>query len=378
MKDMAVSGQVNIHRYDPPLWFKEADFGIFIHWGLYSVPAYAPPESEDFDTIANNRSSEYLFKHTPYAEWYQNSIAIAGSPAQEYHRTHYGDMPYTAFADTFRQTAKKADPEKWADLFQKAGAKYVVLVSKHHDGFVMFDSHQPNPNIEQYMLDFDFAGQLATACRKKGLRFGVYYSSLLDWTFTKRPVRSNADLLLGNDNSARYMDYCRNHWLEIIERYHPDILWSDIGYPADPRLEDLFDAYYKAVPDGMVNDRWGQWPNVLRNPVGRGLFNVAARLVQKHGGGNPADAKYFDYRTLEYTTKWSRDDVWFEVCRGMDKSFGYNRFSNPQDHITADEVRQMVAELQPKKGRLLLNVGPDENGMIPEYQKAVLDELRNQ
>lgn len=372
---MASHPIINIHRQNPPAWFRQADFGIFIHWGLYSVPAYAPVELSDFNTIIREKSAKYLFENQPYAEWYKNSIEIEGSPAWRYHREHYGDMPYEDFAETFRKTAKNADPDEWAARFYRAGAKYVVLVSKHHDGFVLFDSRQQNPHVKDYMLDFDFAGQLAAACRKKGLRFGVYYSSLLDWTFTQKPVRSTADMLLGNDRSRQYADYCYDHWIEIIDRYRPDILWSDIGYPADRRIEQLFAYYYAAVPDGMVNDRWGQWPNMLRNSVGRALFNVAANIVQKNGGGNPADAQYYDYRTIEYTEKWERDDVWFEMCRGMDKSFGYNKYSRPQDYITADEVRRLIAELRPKKGRLLLNVGPDENGAIPPYQKAILHEL---
>ena len=89
------------------------------------------------------------------------------------------------------------------------------------------------------------------------------------------------------------------------------------------------------------------------------------------------DVKYYDYRTIEYTSEWRRNDVWFEMCRGMDKSFGYNKYSNPKDFITAEEVRKTIDEIYPKKGRLLLNVGPDENGNIPEYQRKVLADLQN-
>lgn len=375
---MAHSKQVNIHRENPPLWFREADFGIFIHWGIYSVPAFAPVETESFDVILREKPQEYLFKNQPYAEWYKNSMAIADSPAQKHHREHYGDMPYEGFATTFRDTSKNADPEEWADYFHNAGARYVVLVTKHHDGFVMFNSRQPNPNIADYMLDFDFTGRLAQACRSRGMRFGVYYSSLLDWTFTDKPILTAGDLLLGNDNSKRYKDYCYNHWLEIIERYKPDVLWGDIGYPADKRLPDLFATYYNAVPEGMANDRWGQMPGFLRNRPGRGLVNALAKAALKR----PPDktkvmaAKYYDFRTLEYDYAWrGGEDVWFEVCRGMDKSFAYNRYSRPEDYISAEEVMKIIEAVRPDKGRLLLNVGPDENGTIPEYQKAVLTQL---
>lgn len=365
----------NIHRHNPPEWFKKSDFGIFIHWGLYSVPAFAPAETEDFAAILRTKSPGYLFANQPYAEWYKNSMMIKDSPVYRFHKDHYGDMSYEEFARTFKQTAKNVDVEEWTSLFSAAGAKYVVVVTKHHDGFVMYNTRHKNPRVDGFNLDFDFVGDLAQACRARGMRFGVYYSSLLDWTFTGKPITKVSDLFLCNNNSREYMDYCRNHWLELIDRYKPDILWSDIGYPADPRLEDLFRYYYEQVPEGVVNDRWTQFPNWLRNPLGRKLLDVLAAKWMKADGDY--DVKYYDYRTIEYTSEWRRNDVWFEMCRGMDKSFGYNKYSNPKDFITAEEVRKTIDEIYPKKGRLLLNVGPDENGNIPEYQRKVLADLQN-
>lgn len=368
---------VNIHRQNPPAWFKAADFGIFIHWGVYSVPAFAPVESEDFDTIKKHHSIKYMYKHTPYAEWYANSLKIPGSPVAQYHHAHYGDhTPYTSFAKSFQHTAQQVDVEKWADMFAQAGAKYVVVVTKHHDGFVMYDTQIANPNVTDYHLNFDFVGQLAAAVRKRGMRFGVYYSSLLDWTFTKKPIQTAADMMVGNDKSQTYLDYTWNQWHELIDRYHPDVLWSDIGYPVDPRLPQLFKDYYRAVPEGMVNDRWGNYPNWLDNPVLRPLFNVAAQIVTNREDKKGADTppKYYDYRTLEYTDDWHGTD-YFETTRGMDKSFGYNQYSRRQDYITADEVRDIVAKVRPQKGRLLLNVGPEKDGTIPPYQEQILKDL---
>ncbi|WP_179394036.1 alpha-L-fucosidase [Lacticaseibacillus absianus] len=361
-----------------PDWFKQADLGIFIHWGVYSVPAYAPVESDDFDTISRNENDAYLFKHSPYSEWYANSLRIPGSDVAEFHAKHYPGKRYERdFANEFKQTAKNVDPEQWVTSFKKAGAKYVVLVSKHHDGFQLYDSKVLNPFAPEYHLDFDFVGQLAAACRAQGLKFGVYYSSLLDWTFTEKPVRLLADMLLGNNNKPVYTDYALNQWKEIIDRYHPDLLWSDIGYPADDRIEDLFAYYYNAVPDGIINDRWNQYPNFLRNPVGRWAFERAARYVTKKP--NPSKklmaAKYYDYRTTEYTLDVDPEDNWFEMCRGMDRSFGYNQYSPQSNYVTAAAVREMLAKLVPMRGRLLLNVGPDKNGQIPEFQQAILDDL---
>ncbi len=369
---------VNIHRQNPPQWFKDADFGIFIHWGPSSVPAFAPVDVDDYAKLMREKPPEYMFQNNPYADWYQNSMRIKGSPAAAYHKEHFGDQPYTAFAEEFKKRAKTVDVEQWADLFQQAGAKYVVVVSKHHDGFVLFDTKVENPKIPGYHLDFDHVGNLAAACRKRGMRFGVYYSSLLDWTFTKKPITSAGGLFLSNDNSKTYCDYCFNQWKEIIDRYHPDVLWGDIGYPTDPRLEELFAYYYAQVPEGVVNDRWGQWPNSLRNPIGRALVTSGAKKMLKENPGKLLDTKYYDFRTLEYTADWQENELYFEVCRGMDKSFGYNRFSRPQDYITAKEVRDIIAEVVPKKGRLLLNAGPDSYGKIPDYQVKILKELGGQ
>ena len=372
---MSNSTAVNIHRENPPEWFQKADFGIFIHWGPASIPAYAPVDIEDYGTLMREKSPEYMLANIPYAEWYQNSMAIPGSPAQKYHAEHYGSQPYHVFAEEFKERARQVDAEAWAVLFKKAGAKYVVLVTKHHDGFVMYNTGVQNPRQPGYHLDFDFTGQLADACRKQGMRFGIYYSSLLDWTFTNKPIRTPGDLFLGNNNSRQYMDYCHAHWMELIDRYHPDVMWSDIGYPADNRLEDLFRYYYKAVPEGVANDRFSQFPNWLRNPIGKWLVNSQAKKTLAEKPGELLPVKYYDFRTIEYTTEWNHSDIWFETCRGMDKSFAYNQFSRPQDYITAAEVRDIVREVFPKKGRLLLNAGPDSYGVIPDYQVKILEEL---
>ncbi len=103
--------------------------------------------------------------------------------------------------------------------------------SKHHDGFLMWPSRHPNPHIEEWQASRDVVGELSRAANTAGLRMGFYYSSLLDWSFTRKPITSVADLIAGSDASHQYADYVESHWLELIERYDPWILWSDIGYP---------------------------------------------------------------------------------------------------------------------------------------------------
>lgn len=368
----------NVHRGNPPEWFKASDFGIFIHWGPASVPAFAPVETDDYYTLIRNGPGIEMFSNMPYAEWYQNSLRIQGSPVYRHHQAHYGGKPYTAFADQFKKDSRDVDVAQWARVFKAAGAHYVVFVTKHHDGFVMYDSKVKNPRISGYHLETDLVGQLAQAVRGQGMRFGVYYSSLLDWTFTKTPITNASELLTGDEDSQEYKDYCFYHWMELIDRYQPDILWSDIGYPRDKRILDLFSHFYQTVPEGLVNDRWQIQPRWMRNACGAWLVNHMAERLLKKDKNIVLDAKYYDYRTIEYTSVWEESEDYVEMCRGMDKSFAYNRFSRQEDFITADEVRETIALLKPKKGRLLLNVGPDSQGNIPPHQMKVLEELANE
>ena len=355
--------KINIYREKQPEWFRQSKLGVFVHWGLYSVPAFAPT------------GKPFKQKDNPYAEWYHNSMKLKDHPAYLYHKEHYGDAPYSDFAQPFRQSARNADPEVWARLFKDAGASYVVLVTKHHDGFMMYDSKVKHPTLGSYGLDFDFTGNLAKACRKEGLRFGTYYSSLLDWTFTDETIYRSSDMYFSPNIEQEYLDYCYNHWLELIDRYEPDILWSDIGYPPDKRLPELFRHYYSRVPEGLVNDRWRQYPKWVRNPKLKNLWKSDFFFYTAMNIRNLIGPTYYDYRTQEYTKGNNPSGKSFELCRGIDHSFGYNKNSRPENFITVDEVRSLMAKLTANNGRLLLNVGPDMDGSIPEEQARVLRDL---
>ncbi len=241
----------------------------------------------------------------------------------------------------------------------------------------MYDTQVENPRRPGYHLDFDFVGQLAKAVRARGMRFGVYYSSLLDWTFKHDRIQSAATLLLGSDHSKQYRDYVWAQWHELIDRYHPDILWSDIGYPEDARLPQLFRDYYAAVPEGMVDDRWSDYPSWMRHKALYPLFNAGGAYVnwRQEKTNKTAAPQYYDYRTLEYHTVWTGAPDYYEITRGMDYSFGYNRAARPSDFITAKQVREMIAAARPQRGRLLLNVGPKADGTLPAPQTKVLRDL---
>ncbi len=171
-----------------PAWFDDAKLGIFVHWTAAAVPAYAPVTDSPFDLAAEGGWEEAM-RCSPYVEWYQNSIAIEGSPAALHHAEVHGDRPYDDFVETFLDGHAGWQADPWADLFAAAGARYVVLVTKHHDGVLLWPSDTPNPHKPRWGSERDLVGDLAAAVRARDLRFGTYYSGGLDWTFGGLPMR---------------------------------------------------------------------------------------------------------------------------------------------------------------------------------------------
>lgn len=261
----------SIRKHKCSEWFHDAKFGILVHWGLYSVPGWAPLTGELMEVVSK-WGWEFWFTNNPYAEWYFNSMRIRGSPTHHYHLKIYGEgFSYDRFAQTFNQESKRWNPREWAELFKRAGAQYVVFTVKHHDGFLLWPSDYPNPHKENYCAERDIVGELADAVRNEGMRMGIYYSSGLDWTFNDKVIRDITDLFDAVPQSKEYGEYVYNHWCELIDRYKPSILWSDIAYPITGKLYH----YYNTVPDGVINDRWLQF-----NPKGRS-FTLMKLLLSK-------------------------------------------------------------------------------------------------
>jgi alpha-L-fucosidase len=334
-----------LRRHAAPPWFDDAKLGIFVHWGLYSIPAWAPVGA---DPAVHLDAGALARGENAYAEWYENSLRVAGSPTAQHHAATYGDAPYAAFREPFEAMLETWDPTSWADLFAAAGARYVVLTTKHHDGYLLWPSAHANPHRESWQSARDVVGDLGDAVRSRDLRYGLYYSGGLDWTFEPGPIVSWESIVATIPRSLDYVAYATAHVRELVERYRPSVLWNDIAWPADDGLSELLTSYLEAVPDGTINDRFGV--------LGEG---APAAVDQRHRS---------DFRTPEYRSFDDAKPYKWEMCRGIGSSFGWNRAEGEQHHVPADELIRGFVDVVAKGGNLLLNVGPDDRGRIPEIQ----------
>jgi len=370
--------RASVRQHVVPDWYHDAKFGIFIHWGPFSVPAYAPLGHGDINELMRNEGYRSLFANVPYSEWYINSIRIKGSPAHQHHLRTYGERAsYYDFAPEFKRASANWQAEPWADLFRDAGARYVVLVTKHMDGFLMWPSHTPNYAHTGYAMDRDVVGELTAAVKARDMRMGVYYSSALDQSYTTSAMRDVVGLFSeGGPIDARYARYQLAHWHELVDRYEPSLLWGDICYPPRTNLFALFAYFYNRIPEGVVNDRWGQLPpwlhRVIRTLPGRALVNTLAMRAVRNGTSSNIRPPHFDYRTPEFAVMEDiRTEKW-ETCRGMGHGFGYNREERDEDYIKLPELLRMLIDIVSKNGNLLLNVGPMPDGTIPTVQADLL------
>ena len=328
-----------------PAWFPAAKLGIFVHWGAYSVSAWAEPTGE-LGTV----DGPTWFRHNPYAEWYANTIRLEGSPAWEHHRRAHGGVPYDDFLDDWH--AEAFDPDDLVGLFARAGARYVVPTTKHHDGIALWDAPgTATRNTVRRGPGRDLVGAFERATRAAGLRFGVYYSGGLDWHVARLPPHDTFESVLRDrPRDPAYAAYAYLHVRDLVDRYAPDVLWNDIEWPDAGKhdlpfgLAELFSHYYERVPDGVVNDRWGQ--------------------------------THWDFRTSEYQAGLEHESsgAW-ENNRGIGLSFGYNQVEDEAVSLDGPGIVRHLVDKVSRGGNLLLDVGPDAAGRLPDLQRRALEEL---
>ncbi len=326
--------------HDVPEWYRDAKLGFFIHWGLYSVPAWATAHGEQQVPV------EDAYTHHQYAEWYGNTVRIAGSPTWRRHQDLYGTgTSYEDLADLWHPEDFKAD-DLVAELVG-AGARYIVPTTKHHEGFCLWNTATTGFNSMRRGPQRDLIAELHDATRAAGTRFGVYFSGALDWHVSDfPPIESDRDLFRYRRQDELFARYSAAQLEELVERFSPDVLWNDIEWPDGGKGSDdfavaaLLRRYFDAVPEGVVNDRWG---------------------VPYHG-----------HLTREYTHVASIQDQVWESTRGLGFSFGYNQAEDERHSLSAAELIRMFVDVISKNGNLLINVGPRADGSIPELQRDAM------
>jgi alpha-L-fucosidase len=212
------------------------------------------------------------------------------------------------------------------------------------------------------------------------MRYGLYYSGGIDWTFNPEPLRTMADFM-GSTPGGDYPAYAEAQMRELIARYKPDILWNDISWPADQdAMLRLFADYYEAVPGGVINDRWMPMTPErakLRDPEARRALDAVLKPRMQNArrrGVIPQLPPHCDFRTPEYAAFEEIQAKKWEATRGMSHSFGYNRRDADDDYESVESLVHGFIDGVARNGNLLLNVGPrGEDAQIPSEQIARLE-----
>lgn len=326
-----------------PEWYRDAKLGFFMHWGLYSVPAWAHRHS------AGDVPTEDAYAYHQYAEWYANTVRIPHSPTRERHERNYGVG--TSYEDlTDRWDASTFDAAGFVAEIADAGARYFIPTTKHHDGFCLWDSATTTFTAARRGPRRDLVRELAESTRAAGLKFGVYFSGALDWHVSDfPPIESDTELFRFRRNDESFARYAAAQLEELVEATSPDVLWNDIEWPdagksdADYALAALLGRYFRTNPDGVVNDRWG---------------------VPYHG-----------FLTREYSHVPGIIDQPWEATRGLGFSFGYNQDEGPEQSLSGAALIRLLVDVVSKNGNLLINVGPRADGTVPELQRATMAQL---
>jgi alpha-L-fucosidase len=366
----------SVNTHPLPDWYDDAKLGIFLHWGIYSVPGWAP-QVANIQEMLRQQGPAGMLRDNPYAEWYLNTMKIKGSPTREHHLQTYGpDFAYDDFIPEFDSGTAGADLDALAALCKDAGAKYAVLTTKHHEGFTLWPASEPHPNKGAYHAQRDLVGDLTKAVRDQGMRMGLYYSGGYDWPYNNAVLSNLGEIAVAVPGSPAYREYATNHVLELIDRYEPSVLWNDICWPAGGNLAEFFAYYYNRVPDGVINDRWLQ-PTTPRSAIADAAAHGVGTIVQalwrfipeSQKGLTFPGAKHFDFNTPEYETFDEVVSKKWEATRGIGHSFGANRNERPEDIVTTTELVRSFCDIVAKNGNLLIGIGPDANGNIAAEQQ---------
>jgi len=329
----------SLESYQVPDWYRDAKFGIFIHWGVYSVPALD-------------------------SEWYPRNMYIRGSAVFKHHAATFGPQSQFGYKDFIpRFTAEHFDARHWAEVFRKSGAKYVVPVAEHHDGFPMYDCSFTEWSAAKMGPKRDIVGELAAAVRAEGLHFGASSHRAEHWWFYNGGMTFDSDVkdprnfgLYGpaKPDKTQPDEAYLNDWLarttEIVDKYQPELVWFDwwIEQPVFQSYLQKFAAFYY--------NRGAEWKRgVAINYKHKSFPDRAAVLDIERG-------QLDKLRPIFWQTDTSIGE----------KSWGY---IEGEKFRTTDSLVSELVDIVSKNGALLLNIGPRPDGTIPERAEKILLDL---
>ena len=326
----------SLQSYRVPSWYMDGKFGIFIHWGVYSVPGFGN-------------------------EWYPRNMYQQGSREFAHHLEKHGPQDkfgYKDFIPLF--TAEKFDADEWAGLFRRAGAKFVVPVAEHHDGFAMYDCGYSEWNAARMGPRRDIIGELAEAVRRQWLVFGLSSHRAEHWWFFNGGMKFDSDVqdpryagLYGPAQpealppNEQFLDDWLARTCELVDKYRPQIVWFDwwIEQPAFRPYLPKFAAYYY--------NRAAEW-------------DLGVAINYKNQSFAKGSAVY----DIERGQLSDIDPLFWQTDTAVSKnSWGY---IEGQDYKTATSVVGDLVDIVSKNGALLLNIGPRPDGTIPEGDREIL------
>lgn len=326
----------SLSRYEVPAWFKAAKLGIFIHWGVYAVPAFGD-------------------------EWYPRWMYRADCPEYQHHREKWGlqsQFGYKDFIPLF--TAENWDPQAWVDLFIDAGARYIVPVAEHHDGFAMYRSDFTRWNAANMGPRRDVIADLRRAVLERGLKFGVSTHRAYNWRYytyednfdTLDPENSDLYSPPHPEDEPASQAFIEN-WLgrcfELVDKFEPDLFWFDFGWHWEefaPYRPEIVAYYYNRALE------WGK--EVVLNykkmlPDGVAVYDV------ERGKLDDIRTEYWQTDTAISSKSW---------C-----------FLENDEFKSATTIVHDLVDIVSKNGNLLLNVGPRPDGTIPDEAQSILRSL---
>jgi alpha-L-fucosidase len=339
----------SLKRYEVPEWYRDAKFGIFIHWGVYSVPAFG-------------------------SEWYPRQMYQQGSKEFAHHvqtRGPQSQFGYKDFIPLFK--AEKYDPRAWAALFKEAGARFVVPVAEHHDGFAMYDSALTTWDAKDMGPRRDLVGDLAEAVRREGLVFGLSTHRAEHWWFfdggrtfdsdvrdpkyaglygpaQPRNKDRTLEMSAAEGPDKAYLDDWLARTRELVDKYRPQLVWFDwwIG-------NEKFEPYLREFAAGYYN-RGLEWK--------RGVA-INYKLKAFPEGTAVLDIERGQLAGI-------REQFWQTDTAVSKNSWGY---VEGQDYKTVDSIVDDLVDIVSKNGALLLNIGPRPDGTIPEPEQRMLRDM---